>query len=59
MAANIHISVHTAASFPEYFHHFAIRWMANFFDKRSEQARILSLGMKKEQDSFCPALVFS
>ena len=37
----------------------AIPWMANFFDKRSEQARILSLGMKKKRDSFCPALVFS
>ena len=37
----------------------AIPWMANFFDKRSEQARILSLGMKKERDSFCPALIFS
>ncbi|MBQ7987271.1 MAG: hypothetical protein IJ253_02010, partial [Bacteroidaceae bacterium] len=26
--------------------------VANFFDKRSGQARILSLGMKKEYDSF-------
>ena len=33
--------------------------VANFFDKRSGQARILALGMKKEWDSFCPALVFS
>ena len=31
---------------------FAIPWMANFFDKRSEQARILSLGMKKKTRFF-------